>query len=457
MWKCGFQVGCKSLQNLCSPRLGCLALQDRGADLPVHFNHGVARGLLRAQLRRADQLLEGDEHSGIAAGQYRFDLWHAPTLAAASDKTPSPPGALNCPKHFGQLRAAACGRAPAPRSQIVQSTLDNRFKAGIKQTPTLHRPLGTTPSRAAGVSPGLSPAALSRSDMDWTGSRPALHSTRDLPKFGSVVRTSHPSLPWRVAGLPAAEDAILIEDFLITLVANDCSPQTVRSYAFDLLRWWRFLAVAGNRWDTARREDVRDLVLWMRQPQTPNGRRAYRPASINHALSVLSVFYEHQARQGEGPVMNPVPAPAAGVRRYAHHDPLDPYRPQQRAQYRQRVVDGPPRALSENVVNKVFEALTSTRDRALVAMYLATGARASELLGMRGRDVDWGNQSIAVVSKGSRAYEWVPTSPGLTELAAAVPEWDAPDVGGECALVDSSPPVPSSAVFGTAGSTGKGK
>lgn len=218
-------------------------------------------------------------------------------------------------------------------------------------------------------------------------------------------------MPWRVAGLPAAEDAILIEDFLITLMANDCSPQTVRSYAFDLLRWWRFLAVAGNRWDTARREDVRDLVLWMRHPQTPDGRRAYRPASINHALSVLSVFYEHQARQGKGPVMNPVPAPAAGVRRYAHHDPLDPYRPQQRAPYRQRVVDGPPRALSENVVNKVFDALTSTRDRALVAMYLATGARASELLGMRGRDVDWGNQSIAVVSKGSRAYQWVPTSP----------------------------------------------
>lgn len=30
---------------------------------------------------------------------------------------------------------------------------------------------------------------------------------------------------------------------------------------------------------------------------------------------------------------------------------------------------------------------------------------------MRGRDVDWGNQSIAVVSKGSRAYQWMPTSP----------------------------------------------
>lgn len=62
-------------------------------------------------------------------------------------------------------------------------------------------------------------------------------------------------------------------------------------------------------------------------------------------------------------------------------------------------------------MNRIFATLTSTRDRALVAMYLSTGARASELLGMRGRDVDWGNQSIAVVSKGNRAYQWVPTSP----------------------------------------------
>jgi integrase len=101
---------------------------------------------------------------------------------------------------------------------------------------------------------------------------------------------------------------------------------------------------------------------------------------------------------------------------------LDPYSPQQRAPYRQRVVDGPPRALSEDVVNKVFDALTSTRDRALVALYLTTGARASELLGMRGRDVDWGNQSIAVGVQGEPRLSMGADLAGLTELAKAVPE-----------------------------------
>ena len=249
--------------------------------------------------------------------------------------------------------------------------------------------------------------------MDWTDSRQEFHSPRvlrgaDLPRIGRVTRTADGALPWRVTGLTA--DAKEIDNFLLTLATNDCSPQTLRSYAFDLLRWWRFLAAIGIHWSTATREDVRDLVLWMRQPRQA-GRRAYSPTSINHMLSVLFVFYEHHARLGQGPVANPVPSAAMGIRRYEHHNPLAPYQPQKRAPYRQRVVTGTPRALSHDLIDRVFTALTSTRDKALVAMYLATGARASELLGMKARDVDWGNQSIAVVSKGTRAYQWVPTSP----------------------------------------------
>lgn len=219
------------------------------------------------------------------------------------------------------------------------------------------------------------------------------------------------SLTWRVVGLPEETDVAVIDDFLRELSANDCSPQTLRSCAFDLLRWWRFLTVLGRRWEAASRQDVRDLVLWMRQAARPGAKRGYRPASINHMLSVLSVFYEHQARRGEGPVINPVPAAGSGVRRYAHHSPLEEFQPHPRAPYRQRVVDSPPRALSDDLVDRIFTRLRVNRDRALVAMYLSTGARASELLGMTGRDVDWGNQTIGVISKGTRAYQWVPASP----------------------------------------------
>ncbi|WP_051423507.1 tyrosine-type recombinase/integrase [Arthrobacter sp. MA-N2] len=232
-----------------------------------------------------------------------------------------------------------------------------------------------------------------------------------LPSVGEVVQTTDLSLAWRVVGLPEEVDVAVIDDFLRDLSANDCSPQTLRSYAFDVLRWWRFLTVLGRRWEAASRQDVRDLVLWMRQAAGLGAKQGYRPAFINHMLSVLSVFYEHQARRGEGPVINPVPAAGSGVRRYAHHNPLEEFQPQPRAPYRQRVVDSPPRALSDDLVDRIFTRLRTNRDRALVAMYLSTGARASGLLGMTGRDVDWGNQTIGVISKGTRAYQWVPASP----------------------------------------------
>ena len=36
----------------------------------------------------------------------------------------------------------------------------------------------------------------------------------------------------------------------------------------------------------------------------------YAPRTINHALSVVSGFYEFHARNGNGPLINPVPAVA---------------------------------------------------------------------------------------------------------------------------------------------------
>jgi integrase/recombinase XerD len=238
------------------------------------------------------------------------------------------------------------------------------------------------------------------------------HSVADMSSIvllrtGEVVSTTDPTLPWHIAKLDQDHDVVLIDDFLRELAANDCSAQTLRSYSFDLLRWWRFLDARGHRWDVATRTDTRDLVLWMRQART----KGYRPATINHALSVLSVFYEHQARLGAGPVINPVPAGGPGMRRYAHHNPMEEYQPRPRRPYRQRVVDSPPRALPEDLIDRVFASLRSNRDRALIALYLSTGVRANELLGMTGRDVDWGNQAIGVISKGTRAYQWVPASP----------------------------------------------
>ena len=68
------------------------------------------------------------------------------------------------------------------------------------------------------------------------------------------------------------------------------------------------------------------------------------------------------------------------------------------------------RSIPDDAAKLLFDALRCNRDRALVSFYLSSGARASELLGLRHGDLDASNYTITVTSKGSRAREMVPAS-----------------------------------------------
>jgi site-specific recombinase XerD len=74
------------------------------------------------------------------------------------------------------------------------------------------------------------------------------------------------------------------------------------------------------------------------------------------------------------------------------------------------VVKRIPRNIPDAEFNEIFARLPSHRDRALVAFYVSTGARASELLTVTQGGVDPGRQLITVVRKGSREMQELPAS-----------------------------------------------
>ena len=127
----------------------------------------------------------------------------------------------------------------------------------------------------------------------------------------------------------------------------------------------------------------------------------YAPATINHAVAVLAAFYGYHAESGLGPVVSPVPPWSRDGRRLdAHHNPLEPFRLHRRGAYRQKQPDRLPRAVPDEVIDDIFAGLGCHRDRALLHMFLASGARASELLGMTVADVRPGDGRIYVATKG---------------------------------------------------------
>ncbi len=252
-----------------------------------------------------------------------------------------------------------------------------------------------------------------------------------VPAWGSV-RAGDGVVPWWVYD----DDGVLVEPvavFLRDFLGRGNSAGSVRSYAFGLLRWWRWLRAVDVEWDRATSAEVRDLVLWLQLH--PKQRRAARTASaatvgtvnevtgkrylddhfaartIRHSNAVIASFYEYWATFGEGPVVNPVARERPHGRANAHHNPMDPFRPEGRLRYNPKLPRRRPRALPDEAWDELFATLGSHRDRALLALAVSNGARAAELLGLQVCDVDWGNQLVRVIRKGTRAEQWLPGSP----------------------------------------------
>jgi integrase len=89
---------------------------------------------------------------------------------------------------------------------------------------------------------------------------------------------------------------------------------------------------------------------------------------------------------------------------------MEPYRNERSGMYRPRVPKRVPRSIPDEDFNEIFARLPSHRDRALVAFYVSTGARASELLSTVQGGADPGRQLIAVVRKGSGEVQELPAS-----------------------------------------------
>lgn len=268
-------------------------------------------------------------------------------------------------------------------------------------------------------------------------------SPRDLSglvvaRVGRLTATGHTSEPYILQGSDD-ERVESVEVFFRELIASGRSVATVRSYGMDLLRWWRFLHAVDVAWDRASRVDARDFSCWIQltakarqgsvvpasaesaataaaaaNPVTgkPALGAGYSPATVAHSETVLRSFYDFHRDAGTGPLLNPFPLDLSrrSRRAHAHHNPMDHWAPERVGRYRPRVSQRIPRAIPEDLFDKLFAALSSDRDRALVAFWISSGVRASELLGVRECDVDPGQQLITVVRKGTRAVEQVPAS-----------------------------------------------
>jgi len=271
---------------------------------------------------------------------------------------------------------------------------------------------------------------------------------RDLSRLvmllgGSLEATGDLFEPYRLVD---ADGVVLVPAaaYFRELAACGRPAATHRSYGLALLRWWRFLRAVGVGWDQATRAEARDFCSWIQfasRPVRPHWRypgggapgtvtartaagtpdlvtgkpspgRGYATATVVHCESVLRGFYDFHLRAGGGPVVNPFPlARGRRTRANAHRNPMEPFAVQRAGRYRPKAARRIPRQIPEEKFDELFAELGSNRDRALVAFWVSTGARASELLGATAADADPGQQLITVIRKGTRALQQLPAAP----------------------------------------------
>jgi integrase len=247
-----------------------------------------------------------------------------------------------------------------------------------------------------------------------------------VPRAGRLVATGSLWEPYRLVDA----DGLTVEPvaaYLRELQAVGRSEATLRSYGNDLLRWFRFLWAIRVPWVRVTRAEARDFCRWMLmagKPPRPHWRNqgeaveprstveAYAPSVRAHCETVLRCFYEFHLGAGSGPIINPFPLDRTrrGGRAHTHHNPMEPFRNERTGLYRPKVPSRVPRSVPDEEFNEIFAKLGSHRDRALVAFYVSTGARASELLSATLAGVDPGRQVIMVVRKGTREFQELPAS-----------------------------------------------
>lgn len=206
----------------------------------------------------------------------------------------------------------------------------------------------------------------------------------------------------------------VVAGYLRYLGARGCSPNTVRSYAYDLLHLWRFLQHADLFWDDLRPRLSMDLLAFLRSEPTrsktqrlslatvgPTGAVTLSASTINRILTGVGGFYEWAIAAECFDGVNPIqgrPDPA-WQRVTDRHQPFMGEASRQRSVRRVLKVREPrrlPRPLSDDQVNALFGKVVCVRDRAMLLLMLHGGLRPGEVLSLHLEDVAYGRRRVTV-------------------------------------------------------------
>jgi integrase/recombinase XerD len=185
-----------------------------------------------------------------------------------------------------------------------------------------------------------------------------------------------------------------ITAYLRYLDSLEKSPNTVRTYAYNLKLYWEFLQHKQIHWQEVNLEQLADFIHWLRNPQ-PAGVMSMQPQTsnrtektINHALNTVSMFYEFHIRLGEvlGVTTHTYQMqPGRKFKPFLHH--ISKGKEVKTRLLRIKEPKTFPGCLTTEQVKTLIAGCHRIRDKFLICLMYETGMRIGEVLGLRHEDI----------------------------------------------------------------------
>ncbi len=225
----------------------------------------------------------------------------------------------------------------------------------------------------------------------------------------------------------------LCDEYLFQLRLRDCSVYTQRAYALGLAHFFTWLGANGVEPERVTRQVIGRYIADFGESE-PGGAVTTRAApkarsarTVNHRLSVLASFFDFLIRRdtedGAGPWCGGTnPASGKLLDRELRHGMMGrdlPPRTRQRDGFRRRVPYEVPKRIEPEDVQRLIDAASSFRDKAILTLLCRTGQRIGDwnegagrhgILGMSLSDIDRKRSLIVVRLKGARDEHRVPVT-----------------------------------------------
>ena len=202
--------------------------------------------------------------------------------------------------------------------------------------------------------------------------------------FSVRQRQRHGHPIWELVGADG-EPVEQAERFIHTLVLRGLSPRTRRTYAYDLLEAYRWMAEAERQPEQVTGEDLVAFIDYQQRPPPASA------STINRRLRLLQRFV--QFLTGSAPVVE-------AWRQYNHA--ISFHSRSRRGSVRIKEPHRVIHPLKDAQVLTFYASLKTWRDRSMMLLMWAEGLRAAEVLNLTVNDIDDAGHGLRILGKGNK-------------------------------------------------------